>query len=78
MLLYFLSFRCSYVCRRKVKICRKVSQQVAVLNRLKKILPFELKIDIIYIVLSLHRISITAQSRGITVVKEVAPNYATS
>ena len=28
------------------KICRKVSQQVAVLNRLKKILPFELRIDI--------------------------------
>ena len=32
------------------KICRKVSQQVAVLNRLKKILPFELRIYIyIYI-----------------------------
>ena len=28
------------------KICRKVSQQVAVLNRSKKILPFELRIDI--------------------------------
>ena len=28
------------------EICRKVSQQVAVLNRLKKILPFELRIDI--------------------------------
>ena len=28
------------------KICPKVSQQVAVLNRLKKILPFELRIDI--------------------------------
>ena len=28
------------------KICRKVSQQVAVLNRLKKILPFDLRIDI--------------------------------
>ena len=28
------------------KICCKVSQQVAVLNRLKKILPFELRIDI--------------------------------
>ena len=28
------------------KICHKVSQQVAVLNRLKKILPFELRIDI--------------------------------
>ena len=28
------------------KICRTVSQQVAVLNRLKKILPFELWIDI--------------------------------
>ena len=28
------------------KICRKVSQQVAVLNRLMKILPFELRIDI--------------------------------
>ena len=28
------------------KICRKVSQQVAVLNRLKKILPFELRIYI--------------------------------
>ena len=28
------------------KICRKVSQQVAVLKRLKKILPFELRIDI--------------------------------
>ena len=54
-----------------------VSQQVAVLNRLKKILPFELRIDI-YIVLSLHRILITAQSRGITVVKEVAPNLKKS
>ena len=28
------------------KICCKVSQQVAVLNRLKKILPFELRLDI--------------------------------
>ena len=28
------------------KICRKVSLQVAVLNRLKKILPFELRIGI--------------------------------
>ena len=28
------------------KICRKVSQQVAVLNRLKKILPFKLRTDI--------------------------------
>ena len=28
------------------KICRKVTQQVAVLNCLKKILPFELRIDI--------------------------------
>ena len=32
--------------RQNRKICRKVSQQVAVLNRLKKILPFELRIDI--------------------------------
>ena len=31
-----------------------------------------------YISLSLHRISITAQSRGITVVKEVAPNLKKS
>ena len=52
------------------KICRKVSQQVAVLDSVKKILPVELRIDI-YIVLSLHRISITVQSRSITVVKEV-------
>ena len=28
------------------KICRIVSQQIAVLNRLKKILPFELRLDI--------------------------------
>ena len=28
------------------KICRKVSQRVAVLNRLKKIFPFELRTDI--------------------------------
>ena len=28
------------------KICRKISQQVAVLNRLEKILPFELRLDI--------------------------------
>ena len=28
------------------KICRKVSQKIAVLNRLKKILPFELKLDV--------------------------------
>ena len=28
------------------KICREVSQQVAVLNRLKKMLPFELRLDI--------------------------------
>ena len=59
------------------KICRKVSQQVAVLNGLKKILPFELRIDM-YISLSLHRISITAQSRGITVVKEVPANLKKS
>ena len=32
--------------RKICKISRKVSQQVAVLNRLKKILPFELRIDI--------------------------------
>jgi len=55
------------------KICRKVSQQITVLNRLKKILPFELRLDT-YIKPSLHHISITVQSRGITVVKEVAPN----
>ena len=59
------------------KICRKVSQQVAVLHRLKKILPFESRIDI-YIVLSSHRISITAQSHGITVVKEVPANLKKS
>ena len=59
------------------KICRKVGQQVAVLNRLKKILPFELRIDI-YMVLSLHRISITAQRRGIIVVNAVAPNLKKS
>ena len=60
---------------------RKVSQQVAIRNRLKKILPFELRIDIyiyIYVVLSLHRISTTAQSRGITVVKEVPANLEKS
>ena len=28
------------------KICHKVSQQIAVLDRLKKILPFELRLDI--------------------------------
>ena len=50
------------------KICRKVSQQIAVLNRLKKILPFELRLDIY------QALSITALRRGITVVKEVAPN----
>ena len=59
------------------KICRKVSQQVAVLNGLKKILPFESRIHI-YIVLSLHSISITAQSRGNTVVKEVPANLKKS
>ena len=36
------------------KICRKVSQQVAVLNRLKKILPFELRIDIYRAFIALH------------------------
>ena len=39
------------------KICRKVSQQVAVLNRLKKILPFELtelRIDIYRAFIVLH------------------------
>ena len=36
------------------KICRKVSQQVAVLNRLKKILPFELRIDIYCAFIALH------------------------
>ena len=59
------------------KICRKASQQVAVLNRLKKIFPFELRTDI-YIVLSLHRILITVQSRGITVAKKVPANLKKS
>ena len=36
------------------KICRKVSQQVAVLNRLKKILPFELRTDIHRAFITLH------------------------
>ena len=51
------------------KICRKVSQQVAVLNRLKKILPFELRIDIYRAFIAPH---------FITVVKEVAPNLKKS
>ena len=59
------------------KICRKVSQQVAVLNRLKKKYCL-LNRGQIYIVLSFHRISVTAQSRGITVVKEVVPNLKKS
>ena len=36
------------------KIFRKVSQQVAVLNRLKKILPFELRIDVYRAFIALH------------------------
>ena len=36
------------------KIFRKVSQQVAVLNRLKKILPFELRIDVYRAFIVLH------------------------
>ena len=36
------------------KICCKFSQQVAVLNRLKKILPFELRIDISCAFIALH------------------------
>ena len=36
------------------KICRKVSKQVAVLNCLKKILPFELRIDIYRAFTALH------------------------
>ena len=36
------------------KIRRKVSQQVAVLNRLKKILPFELRIDIYHAFIAPH------------------------
>ena len=36
------------------KICRKVSQQIAVLNRLKKILPFELRLDIYRAFIALH------------------------
>ena len=59
------------------KICRKVSQQVAVLNRLKKKYCL-LNRGQIYIVLSFHRISVTAQSRGITVAKEVVPNLKKS
>ena len=35
-------------------ICRKVSQQVAVLNRLKKILPFELRIDMYSVFIAPH------------------------
>lgn len=58
------------------KIYRKVSQQVDVLNCLKKTLPFELRL--VYMELSLHRISITAQSRGTIVVKKVAPNLKKS
>ena len=45
------------------KISRKVSQQVAVLNRLKKILPFELRIDIYRAFIAPH-FNYTAQSRG--------------
>lgn len=36
------------------KICRKVNQQVAPLNHLKKILPFELRIDIYCAFIALH------------------------
>ena len=36
------------------KICHKVSQQVAVLNRLNKQLPFELRIDICRVFIALH------------------------
>ena len=36
------------------KIFRNVSQQVAVLNRLKKILPFELRIDVYRAFIALH------------------------
>ena len=36
------------------KICRKVSQQVAVLNRLYEILPFELRIDMYRAFIALH------------------------
>ena len=36
------------------KNCCKVSKQVAVLNRLKKILPFELRIDIYRAFIALH------------------------
>ena len=36
------------------KICRKVSQQIAVLNRLKKILPFELRLDIYRALIAPH------------------------
>ena len=36
------------------KICRKVNQQVSALNHLKKILPFELRIDIYCAFIALH------------------------
>ena len=36
------------------KICREVSQQVAVLNCLKKILPFELRTDMYHAFISPH------------------------
>ena len=58
------------------KICRKVSQQVAVLNRLKKILPFELRIDIYRVFIAPH-FNYCSES-CITVVKEVAPNLKKS
>ena len=44
------------------KICRKVSQQVTVLNRLKKILPFELRTDIYRAFIALHCIFITERA----------------
>ena len=55
------------------KICLKVSQQIAVLNCLKKILPFELRLD--KNISSLHCTAFQLLlSHGITVVKEVAPD----
>ena len=54
------------------KVCRKVSRQVAVLKRMKKLLPFEERISILH---SFFPISTTTPKPGTSAVKVPVQNW---
>ena len=56
-------------------ICRKVSQQVAVLKRMRNILPYDIRKNIYMSLLVLLLISITARRPGISVIRAQLRNW---